>query len=148
MGELADLCAVPATVQLNGKEYRLSPLRIGDFARVETVLEGMPLSVIREHIDGLPKDDRQFLIEKAYQDSRPGKINILGPEGQSFMTSVRGLIELIHCSISRYDKDVTKADIANAAGLEEFNEVVKRLFEISGLEVKDVNPTTMRTSEK
>lgn len=103
--DLTQLTGKPElTVTISEKEYHFSEFTIDALAELQSWVRKHtphPIDEIKEHLDGLPAEDRRYLLDKARADAKDwppkvgtpaGALALLGsPEGQ-IETIYRGLL--------------------------------------------------------
>ena len=102
---LADATAAPSTVTLNGKEYRISPLRDKDFGEFERWVQDRHIEVAKRNIGGLEAEDRQALLIHAYDQAT--KVTIQSSIAMRYMKTIEGGAKVTEIMLRREHPEVT-----------------------------------------
>lgn len=89
MTTLAQMAAVPIVRQFGGRQIRLSPLRLKDFAALNLHLTSLPLEAIKQRIAHMPAEGARFLLRECYQQLE--RTVMLGAEGFDKDLFLRGV---------------------------------------------------------
>ena len=100
--------AEPLSLEVNGETYKVSPLRIGDFAKLESHLKSKILGVAMKQAEQIVDPViRKEVIDSALKQTNSINIFSQGTEAQNFLSSVEGIIQILYLSLSRNHKDIT-----------------------------------------
>lgn len=77
MDLLAEMTGAGIPRTIGGKEWRLMPLRLVDWAEAANILNGRrksPLEIVTPHLSKLDKESKQHLLELAFREERDGDL--------------------------------------------------------------------------
>jgi hypothetical protein len=101
----AQITAAPVEVVIDGEILRFSPLRDSDYGEFERWVQDRVIELTKRHLDGLPAEERQHLLDRAFQTAE--RITIDSPEAVRLMTTVDGACKLAWLSLRREHSDIT-----------------------------------------
>ncbi len=147
MAELSDATKAPATITVDGKEWRLSPLEIRDFGEVERWLEVLPFERTRRKIAALGEVATPELIQKmlaaAEAESKSMGLASIGTAGESddavtrALNSLEGVQLLFYLSVRKAHPEVTREAASGLMQAEIIDDVRGVLDRVSGLDADD-----------
>ena len=146
MSELSGLAATATTVVVDGRSYVISPLGLRELAEFESWLEMLPIEQVKKQFDGLQPEERRLLLEKAYEDSRPGKVSISSEAATGMMGSVRGFSYLLWLSLRKAHPGIAQDEAAGLLRMDNIDELKNALYRVSG--ISDENPTTPTSAQE
>jgi hypothetical protein len=111
---LGELTGGDWTETIAGRELRLAPLSLADWAVVEARLVASrrdPITVARESLDSLPATAHRAVLEAALSEAcRGGRVTI--DELVDFAGTTAGTVLLVWLALGRHQPDLREADVA------------------------------------
>lgn len=112
--------AAPRTLNVNGREYLITPLTLDDYCEYTAWLKDRYVDEVRRHLDGLDAEDRRALLMDAIEKTRSmghtrnakGSVD-LSPELKRIATEPLGQIRLLWMAMRRRQPDITPQDVSN-----------------------------------
>ena len=117
------------------KVYRLSPLRIGDFARLNAYLKALPLDAIKFHLADAPPDLARYLLRLLYASVEAAIFDLqaLSPATwAAAMDTWAGRPFALYLSLRREHPDLEFADVETMIDEKNWEEVGDLLDVITG----------------
>ena len=122
MSSLPSLIGMAREFEVAGQTYKVSPLRITDWAEVnERIVAGRadPVAVARRLCEGLPQEQQKEILLRAYGDATRHQ-HVTPSELDEYMGTAMGMVHCFWLGLRRNHPDITEDD---AAGLfEEFTQ--------------------------
>lgn len=106
----AQATAAPTTVELGGKQYRVSPLRDKDYGEFEKWVQDRHMELAQRAGDGLSVEDRQALLKHAYD--RASQITMASPEAIQAVITLEGSIKLLWLHLRHEHPDLTEETVS------------------------------------
>ena len=131
MSELSDMTGASRPVVLGGKEWRLSPLSLGDFAEFDAWAEEQFWRKTEKRVARMPEGLRDRLLEQAYERLGDGGVSV------DAMMTVAGTARLVWLSLRRQHSDVTPEQTAELVTLGNRKQVQATLDQLNGLRKKN-----------
>jgi hypothetical protein len=102
------------TVEVAGKEYGFSELPLADLAKLQGWIEKTyphPVQAIRPHMEGLPAEDRHYLLEQARQSAPMWPPEVGTKDGSRLiMSSPAGQVEALFYALNLHHPGTTRED--------------------------------------
>lgn len=112
MDGLHELTAAPVTLEIGGRTFRLSPLRVRDYGEIERRIlldRPKPLDVVLPRLAGLSIEQQRHLLELAYRGERSGE-RISLEELQQWLATVEGRLYRFWLMLRREQPQLTLDD--------------------------------------
>jgi len=121
---LSEVCGkVTSTITINGKEYILSAIKIGDYADIE---------------DSLKLEKKKELNTLCEEASLTGleKVKLINDElskidALSSLTTLSGIIHLVYFSLKKKQQDITIAQVKELVDLSNMQEFSSKIGELA-----------------
>lgn len=115
MDDLATLTMQPRTLTVNGRDYKIHPLDLGDFGKLQEWIDTQfpsPFIAVKEAfaMGGFTFAQQQFMLEKAIEKAARPRHLIGTPEADELLTSVEGYKQVLFLSIRKGDPSFSEAD--------------------------------------
>jgi hypothetical protein len=123
--------ATPLDVEINGKQYKVSPLKLGDFGKQEAYMKSKLLSIAFKQASDIPdRDVKTIIIERALQQANA--INIFaGGENNLLFDSLDAVFHLVYLSLVKCHPEITVDSVqellSNDVDIELLNKMVMYL---------------------
>jgi hypothetical protein len=138
MDGLHQVAAAQTVIELDGKSYRLSPLKAKHYAEIERhILQSRPdpLEAVKSRLEGLPEHLQRHLVGLAYDQLLRGP-RVAADELWQWMNSREGACYALWLAVREQHPEVTLEEcrrLVEAADQEVFDTIQRRLDEASGL---------------
>lgn len=135
MDGLHALAAGEYHLTIGGNEYRLAPLRICDYAEIETFLLSRrpdPLDAVIPKLAHLPEPLQRHLLSEAYQELRRGR-RVSLDEINEWLATPHGEVYQFWLSIRQHHPEITlerAEELVRVAGAEE-NESLQQAMDVA-----------------
>ena len=120
MNDLATLMGAPRSLTVDGREYHIYPLTLGDLGKLQAWLNSKlpdPFRAIEGRLEGLTVEQQKYLLrDAADRANRPRVIPFQSAEGQELLQTFEGVKELLWLSIHRGDPGFSREDAEALAG--------------------------------
>lgn len=117
-------------IAANGKVYNMSPITLGDMNKFRSYCQFREWHLLYEVKDQFPEDQIQPLLTSKLEECAKKPVTAELIDELSFSTD--GAIYLIWLSLSRNHDNITRKEVADLVTVKTLNDVVERLFLISG----------------
>lgn len=104
MPKVSTMTASPVELKLGGDTYKLSPLTHSDLGEFERWCQDRLIEVAKRAGEGMAAADRQALLADAV--SRASAISLTSPEASRLMSSMDGIVRLMHLSLRHHHPDI------------------------------------------
>lgn len=105
----ADATAAPATIRLNGSEYRIKPLTHGDIGEFERWLQDEHIAITRRNLVNESPEMAEPLLKEAY--ARASRINMNSPDGLAIQSTFEGGSRIFWMSLRQGHPNLSLADV-------------------------------------
>lgn len=115
MNDLSTLTMQPTTLTIDGKDYKVHPLDLGDFGYLQEWIDRQfpnPIAIVKKTIDegGYNLTLQQYMLKEALILASQPRHLIGTPEADALLTSVDGMKQTLYLSIRKGDPSFTEAD--------------------------------------
>lgn len=134
MANLPDMAGAAGEIQLNGSVYRLSPLRLSEFAEFERWVDDEPIRRARRNLDGLSFELQSKMLEQAQNESRNAARAAQRQDRiAQQMASVEGVGYLIWLSLRQNHPELELDTLTGLISLDNLPYIQQRLDDVNGL---------------
>lgn len=130
--------AASRPVTIGGQTYLLSPLRIREFRELESYLRTIPVQQVKPQLAGLPAEDRQFLLARAYDEG--GAIRIGTTAFDAAAQSFAGMTYMFYLSARIRHPDLTPERATELMETADFNELADSVNSMAGFNADPPKP--------
>lgn len=132
MSELGSMTGAAKTVEIRGKEYKITPLTLEDLADFEDFIKKERK---KETIESLKEAglSENILADKIIEIS---KKSIGLDEVNEFMSTMTGVKRLLFVVLKKHQKDIKEEDMGKLVTLDNFEEVGDIISELGGKAVE------------
>jgi len=129
--------ASPITATIGGKEWTFHPLTLSDLGQFRTWLESAPIRRVQLCMDGMEPQAKQFLLAKAYEESRQLALEMSDNQACNQLSTFSGLSYAMWLSVRKGRPGVTLDDMSGLLAFGNLPELGAIIGRVSGLD-----PTT------
>lgn len=150
---IAKTTAAPSTVTLNGKEYKISPLKDVDWGELENWVKDSLIAFAERSTKNLPETQQMELIKHAYD--KAAFLTVDSPEVIRRLASIDGVCMLILLSLRPHYPEMTLESVKEllASSNADVGNVVDRFNAINSIKIlaepkKKVYPRKVKRKKK
>lgn len=129
--------ASPLTYQLGNETWTFHRLTLADLGQFRTWVEGAPIRRVQSCMDGMEPAAKQFLLGKAYEETKQLAIEMTDARAFGEMATAGGLSYLAWLSIRKGRPGVTLDDMAPLLAVTNLTQLNEIIAAVAGLD-----PTT------
>ena len=107
--DTARATAAPMEIELGGEKYLLSPFRDKDFGEFTRWVKGRIVQLAKDSLDGLPDNERKFLLVHAFEKANLIEIN--SPDAIRAMATLDGAAKLLYLGLRRNHPELTEQKV-------------------------------------
>lgn len=133
MTTLPDMAGTPRTVEIRGKEYKVSPLTIDDLAEFETVVRKERNKALLESLESSKLQDSVITEAIGVTASRPVSLADI----DKHMGSMMGVRFLLWCSLKKNHPELKLEEMGQLIDLDNFEDAAKIVSELGGKATKE-----------
>ena len=132
MTDLPDMAGTPRTVEIKGKEYRVSPLDIDDLAEFEVVVRSVRNKALLRSLEGSGLEDSLLAEAIGAAAARPVTLKDIDKN----MGSMIGVRFLLWCALKKNHPEVKLETMGQLIDLDNFEEAAGIVSELGGKTAK------------
>lgn len=137
MDPLAEVTAAEVTLELGDRTWRLSPLRVKDYAEIRRVIASgrtSPIELAMQHIESVPESLRGELLARAWEDEK-SRDHVSDVEAAQWLTSTEGVVYSFYLMLRRNHPQMTpqRAEELLLAHRDQLDAIRSRLQQSSGM---------------
>ncbi len=133
MTTLPDMAGTPRTVEIRGKEYKVSPLDINDLAEFDTVVMKQRNKALLESLKDAELDNKVIAEAIGATAAKPVSLSEIN-ENMGSMTGVRFLL---WCVLRKNQPNLKLEDMGNIVNLDNFGDAQEIVMDLGGKATKE-----------
>lgn len=145
MTTLPEMAATPGTIQLNGDTYRISPLKLSEFAEFERWVEDTPIRRAIRNLASVPEELQGTILREAQREAAESRKLKSGNAGEvrkslmerqlrmgEAMMTVEGTTFLLYLSLRKQQPELNQQQISELVTIDRLPYIQQTLDDING----------------
>lgn len=128
MNGIDKIAGIGITIKIKGKDYKLSPLTIGDYGEIAAFTKAMRLRVFEMADPSLSMKDKIEILQATPT----------ADEIDAAMRDISGIAFQLYLQIKAYHPDITRQEVARLIDMDNYREITDTLIMMSAEPSKNV----------